>query len=52
MSKKVPKTEYVRARVTPKKKAAVTAKAESLEKSESEIVIQLLDKWLKNEIEI
>ncbi len=52
MSKKAVKTEYVRARVTPRKKAAVTAKAESLEKTESEIIIRLLEKWLKNEIEI
>lgn len=52
MSKKIAKTEYVRARVTPKKKAAVTKKAESLELAESEVVVKLLDKWLKNEIEI
>jgi len=52
VAKIVAKVDYVRARVTPRMKQAVVAKAESLEKSESEIVIRLLEKWLKNEIEI
>lgn len=58
--KKATKDDYVRARVTPKMKEAVTRKIGSLNNSdevfghirETDVIIKLLEKWLKGEIEI
>lgn len=58
--KKATKDDYVRARVTPKMKEAVTRKIESLNNSdemygpirESDVIVKLLEKWLKGEVEI
>ncbi|WP_040759011.1 hypothetical protein [Ruminiclostridium papyrosolvens] len=58
--KKATKNKDVRARVTPRMKEAVTRKIESLNNSnevygpirESDVLIKLLEKWLKGEVEI